>query len=204
MFSVSSQQGEETHVVLGKYDESGNNIYGEENIRAGLLKLSLTSKQKGRVCIWCGITSLTTFPLYCAAPHRNTTKHCNYPGLTKWNTALCLCRVNWRKLLWSIFDNLIMKMTMRPLNRGKLLTVKRKHPHTITSPAAAWTMLPCCLYHILTLPCECHRWIWDSHQGTFFQSSIVHFSWAYVNLWSEGNRGSVVIQHQTSLSRKAQ
>lgn len=55
MFWVSSRQEEATQILLRKYDESRNNIYGEENIVADLVRPSLTSRQKGRVCIWCGI-----------------------------------------------------------------------------------------------------------------------------------------------------
>ncbi len=55
MFWVSSRQEEATQILLRKYDAGRNNIYGEENIIAGLVRPSLTSRQKGRVYIWCGI-----------------------------------------------------------------------------------------------------------------------------------------------------
>jgi len=44
--------GGRRHIRLGKYDESGNNIYGEQNIRAGLVEPSLTSKNKSEGCVF--------------------------------------------------------------------------------------------------------------------------------------------------------
>ncbi len=63
-------------------------------------------------------------------------------------------------------------------------------PHTITPPAAAWTvetrqdgsMLSCSLHQILTLQSECRSRNRDSSdQATVFQSSIVQFWWASAN-----------------------
>lgn len=55
MFWVSSLQEEVTQILPWKYDESRNNIHGEENIGAGFGGALAHIKTKGRVCTWCGI-----------------------------------------------------------------------------------------------------------------------------------------------------
>lgn len=116
---------EKRHKPVGKLDESRKrSFYEEENIRASELELSLTSKQKRRVCgatlrgpDWVqmemnsagaghsGETDSTMFPLHSATSQtekkqKNSIKATNLHFNEGWTVYLllyCFCVLNWRK-----------------------------------------------------------------------------------------------------------
>lgn len=86
MLRVSSRQGEETHAGEEiRWEQEKGGIYEVKNIRASSLELSLTSKQKRRVCIWCGVTLSDQIEFKWiltvqeAAGHRGETESVTFP-----------------------------------------------------------------------------------------------------------------------------